>query len=95
MEIKIRMLLTTGVVVTALAARLNEVYAAWLGGLITLKKNIISAVLLHFQGIPGLIYPTIPTLQWNTGLVTAQKYQMATSEHNVKSEREFWRKKEV
>jgi hypothetical protein len=39
---EIRMLLTTGVVVTNLAATLNEVYAAWLGGLITLKKH-------HFQ----------------------------------------------
>jgi hypothetical protein len=45
----------TGVVVTNLAAMLNEVKSAWLGGLIT---------------------PTIPTLQWNDGFVTAQKYQM-------------------
>lgn len=83
------MLLTLGVVVINLAATLNEVYAAWLGGLITLFKKNHFSCFTSSQEKSCLIYPTIPTVQWNTGLVIAQKYQMATSEYNIKNERSF------
>lgn len=69
-------MLTEAVVVTNLAAALNELKASWLGGLITLKKKKLSCV-TRFRKKTRLIYPTIPTLQWNTGFDIAQKYQMA------------------
>ena len=69
-----KILLTTGVVETNRAAARNLLYISWLGGLITLK-----IIFQLFYGRSCLIYPTIPELQWNTGVVTAQKYQMAKS----------------
>ena len=85
------MLLTFAVVVTAMAAALNDVYSAWLWTLIALQNIIFSC----FKGRSRITYPTIPFLQWNDGLTAAQKKYMATSEseYNVKSGRQFWRNK--
>lgn len=70
-------MLTEAVVVTNLAAALNELKASWLGGLITLKEKKNLSCVTRFRKKTRLIYPTIPTLQWNTGFDIAQKYQMA------------------